>query len=277
MATEAGISDHYTSGDLLGRLHAALREDGIDPDRATIADLAPYDQFHGRGLEATEELAAEINIEMDDHLLDVGSGIGGPARYFAGRFGCRVTGIDLTEEFCEVARHLNGAMSLDQRITIENGNALETPFDDATFDGAYSMNVSMNIADKDALYREIHRVLRPAGWLVLSEIARGPGPELTYPTPWARTAESSFLVSPEETRTRLEANGFRVAELRDNTQKVLDFGARSRDLVEQGEKPPHRAIQLIHGELAPEASANSGAAVKNASVVPIEVFCLKQG
>ena len=276
MGTEAGISDHYTSGDLMERLRAALRGDGVDPDRPTIAELAAYDQFHGRGLEATEELAAEINIAPDDHLLDVGSGIGGPARYFAGRFGCRVTGIDLTEEFCAVARNLTNLMSLQQRVTIENGNALDMPFDDKTFDGAYSMNVSMNIADKDGFYREIHRVLKPGGWLVLSEIARGPGPDLTYPTPWAQTAASSFLATPDDTRSRLEANGFNVADMRDNTQKVLDYGARSRAVVERGEKPPHRAIQLIHGDIAQDAGANSSAAVKNASVIPIEVFCLKQ-
>ena len=276
MGAETGISDHYTSGDLLERLQSALREDGVDPDHPTIAELAAYDQFHGRGLEATEELAAEIDLAPDNHLLDVGSGIGGPARYFAGRFGCRVTGIDLTEEFCQVARHLNAAMYLDQRITIENGNALDMPFGDETFDGAYSMNVSMNIADKDALYREIHRVLRPGGWLVLSEIARGPGPDLTYPTPWARTSASSFLATPDETSSRLKANGFKVAELRDNTRKVLDFGAKSRAIVERGEKAPHRAIQLIHGDIAKEATANSSAAVKDGSVIPIEVFCLKQ-
>ena len=96
-----------------------------------------------------------------DDLLDIGSGLGGPARYFAQRFGCRVTGIDLTAEFCEVARELTRLLELEDRVTIEHGNALAMPFADARFDGAYSMNVSMNIKDKDRLYREVARVLKP--------------------------------------------------------------------------------------------------------------------
>ena len=96
MATESEVSGHYGSGDLLARLGAALRDDGVDPERPSIAALAPYDQFHGRGLEATEELAGLLQVAPTDHILDVGSGIGGPARYLAHRFGCRVTGLDLT-------------------------------------------------------------------------------------------------------------------------------------------------------------------------------------
>ncbi len=147
MGTDSDISRHYTRGDLLERLHAALLGDDIDPDRPTIETLAPFDHFHGRGLEATEEVADVLAVATTDHLLDVGSGIGGPARYIADRFGCRVTGIDLTAEFCEVARHLTQMLGLEDRVTFEQGDALAMPFADASFDGAYSMNVSMNIAD----------------------------------------------------------------------------------------------------------------------------------
>ena len=161
MGTDSDISRYYTRGDLLERLHAALLGDGIDPDRPTVETLAPFDQFHGRGLEATEEVADVLAVAATDHLLDVGSGIGGPARYIADRFGCRVTGIDLTAEFCDVARHLTRMLGLEDRVAFEQGDALAMPFADASFDGAYSMNVSMNIADKAGFYKEIHRVLRP--------------------------------------------------------------------------------------------------------------------
>lgn len=275
MGTDADISRYYTRGDLLERLHAALLGDGIDPDHPTIETLAPFDQFHGRGLEATEEVADVLAVAATDHLLDVGSGIGGPARYIADRFGCRVTGIDLTAEFCDVARHLTQMLGLEDRVAFEQGDALAMPFADASFDGAYSMNVSMNIADKAGFYKEIHRVLRPGAWLVLIEIAQGPNGSLDYPTPWAQTAESSFLVTPSETAEALEASGFTDLKSRDTAKKSLAFGARSRAMVERGEKPPYRAVQLIHGDLAAEAIANSSRGIAEARIIPIEVFCRK--
>ena len=211
-----------------------------------------------------------------DSLLDVGSGIGGPARWFAGRFGCRVTGIDLTPEFVEVARHLTRLVGLDERVRFETGNALAMPFPDASFDGATSMNVSMNIADKSALYREIDRVLKPGGWLVLSEIAQGEGGAPDYPTPWARTAGASFLATPDETRHGLVAAGFEVVRLESAVERNLAFGARSRAIVERGGKPPHRAVMLIHGEIARQAIANTSRALADGRIVPIEVLAHKR-
>jgi ubiquinone/menaquinone biosynthesis C-methylase UbiE len=271
------ISAHYGRGDLMGRLRAALLDDGVDPDHATIEALAPYDHFHGRGLEATEELADLLTVAPEDHILDIGSGIGGPARYIARRFGARITGIDLTAEFCEVARQLTQMLGLEDRVDFKQGDATAMPFGDASFDGAYSMNVSMNIADKAGFYAEIHRVLRPGGWLVLSEIAQGPGGAPAYPTPWARTAESSFLATPQQTREGLEAAGFAVSSLRETTEQSLAYGARSRAMVERGEKPPHRAVMLMHGEIAAEAMANTARGLAQARLVPIEVFCRRPG
>ncbi len=273
MSDTRAIVGHYTSGDLLARLEARLREDGVDPARPGADALAPYDHFHGRGLEATEDMAAQLRITAGDHILDVGSGLGGPARYLARRFGCRVSGIDLTDEFCAVARHLTALLGLDERVSITEGDALAMPYDDAAFDGAYSMNVSMNIADKRALYREIHRVLKPGAWLMLSEAAQGPGGAPDYPTPWARTAASSFLATEAETRANLEACGFAIESLRETTEAALAYGARSRRLVEAGGKPLHRAVSLIHGALAEDAAANSARALKEGRAVPIELLC----
>ena len=267
---------HYSRGNLLQRLNAALAEDGADPARPTIEALAPYDQFHGRGLEATEEVAGMVAVSADDHLLDVGSGIGGPARYMARRFGCRVTGIDLTAEFCEVARHLTRLLGMQARVRFEQGDALALPFAAGHFAGAYSMNVSMNIADKAGLYREIARVLRHRGWLALSELAKGPGPALDYPTPWAASAATSFLATPEETRRGLEEVGFEVVQLRDASEQVKAFGARSRALVKGGGKPPHRAVQLMHGEVARAAMANTARGIQEARIVPIEILARKR-
>ena len=277
MTTSSEVTAHYTSGDLLARLEARLREDGVDPTRPTIDALAPYDHFHGRGVEATEDMANRLEVAATDHVLDVGSGLGGPARYFARRFGCRVSGIDLTAEFCEVARHLTSrvGLGLGERVSFEPGDALSMPFDDAVFDGAYSMNVSMNIADKRALYREIRRVLKPGGWLVLSEVVQGPGGEPDYPEPWARTAATSFLATAEETRANLAAAGFTIENERDTTDDALAYSARARAVVEAGGKPPHRAVSLILGPLAEEAVANTGRALRERRTVPVELICRK--
>jgi ubiquinone/menaquinone biosynthesis C-methylase UbiE len=270
------VVTHYSRGDLLQRLEAALKDDGVDPRRPTAEGLAPYDHFHGRGLEATKEMADALTIVATDHLLDIGSGIGGPARYMAQRFGCRVTGIDLTDEFCEVARYLTRALGFKGNVEFEQGNALAMPFTAASFDGAYSMNVSMNIADKSAFYREIRRVLKSGGWLMLSEIAKGPGGHMDYPTPWARGAQASFLATLEDTTRALEAAGFEIVRSRDTAQETLAFGARSRALVEQGKKPPHRAVQLIHGDIAKQAMANTSRGLDERRIVPIEVLALKR-
>lgn len=269
------IADHYRGGDLLGRLKAALIEDGIDPEAPTLDALAPYDHFHSRGLEATAELADGITVGIDDHILDMGAGMGGPARYMADRFGCYVTGIDLTQEFCDLAQHLNRLLHQNEKVTVKQGDVLRMPFDDASFDGAYSMNVSMNIEDKPAFYDEIIRVLKPGAWLVLSEIAKGPGGELDFPTPWAKSATSSFLATPEATRDKLEAAGFERVSIRDTLSESMEFAARSREMVERGLKPPHRAVRLVHGEIAGEASANSARGLKNGCTIPIEVTCVR--
>jgi ubiquinone/menaquinone biosynthesis C-methylase UbiE len=272
MSTDRDVSSHYVKGNLLSRLNAALTQDGVDPDHPGMEALAPYDQFHGRGLEATMEIADLMQAGATDHVLDIGSGIGGPARYIANRFGCRVTGIDLTREFCEVARHLTRLLDLEDRITFEVGNALAMPFADGSFDGAYSMNVSMNIADKGAFYQEIHRVLKPGSWLMLSEIAKGEGADLDYPTPWASSAQTSFLSTPEETRRGLLEAGFDVIQLRNTLEQALTSGARSRAMVERGEKPPNRAVMLIHGDIATQAMANMSRGLSEARIVPIDVL-----
>ena len=276
MNSDRDVASHYSRGSLLARLNAALTEDGIDPGRPDIESLAPYDQFHGRGLDATNELASLVKIGAGDHLLDVGSGIGGPARYFAHRFGCRVTGIDLTPEFCDVARELTRLLALESRVDFEVGNAVSMPFADGSFDGAYSMNVSMNISDKRGFYREIHRVVKAGGWLVLSEVAQGAGGDVDYPTPWAASARTSFLATPEDTRKGLAEAGFDVVLFRSTLELALAYGARSRAMVERGEKPPHRAVMLIHGDNAAPAMANAARGLAEAKLVPIEILARKR-
>ena len=276
MASEHSVSAHYSRGVLRERLYAALTEDGVDPQHPSLGALAPYDQFHGRGLEATVEMADALAVRASDHILDVGSGIGGPARYFADRFGCRVTGIDLTPEFCEVARGLTRATGLDAKVAFVDGDALAMPFANGSFDGAYSMYVSMNIADKAALYREIHRVVKPGGWLMLSEIAQGAGGDPDFPVPWAARRETSFLASSEATRSALEATGFAVVQWRSTREQTLASIARARAITDRGEKPPYRAVALIHGQIAKTVMANTARAFADGRLDPIEVLATRR-
>jgi SAM-dependent methyltransferase len=277
VAETLGIARHYSSGALTQRLRAALKEDGADPERPTAEALAPYDQFHGRGIEATEDLARLVSVQASDRLLDVGSGIGGPARYMHARFGCPVQGIDLTPEFCDVARALSEALGLGSGVSFQCGDALAMPFAGASFDGAYSMNVGMNIADKPALYREIRRVLKSGGWLALSEYVRGAGPAPQYPTPWAADAGESFLATAEETRLGLERAGLAIVVFNDTLERALEYGRRSRAAVEAGHKPPHRAVALIHGaEAAKTMAANVSRALHTGGLIPIEVLARKK-
>jgi len=273
--TEGEVLAHYSRGDLLARLRTALQEDGVDPDHPTPDALAPYDHFHGRGLEATLESARLMPAKAGERLLDVGSGLGGPARYVANRFRCHVTGIDLSPQFCELAQHLTRLQRMEDRTRFEIADALAMPFADASFDGAYSMNVSMNIEDKGALYGEMRRVLKPGAWLVLSEVAKGEGGEPEYPTAWAETPRTSFLVTPEETRRELIAAGFEVLRFRSTLEKTRAFGDRSRAMVKRGEKPPHRAVMLIHGDKARAVMVNTIRGFADGRIIPIEVLCRK--
>jgi ubiquinone/menaquinone biosynthesis C-methylase UbiE len=274
--TQSRIIKHYATAELLARLDAALRADGVDPAHPTIEALAPYDQFHGRGLEATEDMTALVTVRSTDHLLDVGSGLGGPARWISTRFGCHITGIDFTPEFCAIAEHFTRLIGLNARVRFQLGNALAMPFDDGTFDGAYSMFVSMNISDKARLYREISRVLKSGAWLVLSEIVRGEDGSVAYPMPWAATAAESFLSTVDETRNGLRSAGFEVQQVKNDLQRSLEFGASSRAAVERGEKPPYRANALIHGDAAPATLSNVARAYQDGSLIPIEVVARKR-
>ncbi|HTW68853.1 MAG TPA: class I SAM-dependent methyltransferase, partial [Acetobacteraceae bacterium] len=182
------VEDHYANPEIVSRILAALRQVNGADAAITPDALAPLDHFHGRGVVATREMAAMLKPRPGEDVLDIGSGIGGPARWIASQFGCRVTGVDLTQAFCDAAIELNGVTGMADRVRILQGNALALPLPDNAFDRAYSQNVVMNIADKRGMYREALRVLKPGGVLALSNVCAGPNGEPYFPVPWAATA-----------------------------------------------------------------------------------------
>lgn len=274
MSIETRVEQHYAQETLAARLLEALRRAGMDVNRLTVADLAPIDHFHGRGLEATEQLASRLSIAPEHHILDIGSGIGGPARWYAERFGCRVTGIDLTAEFCVTATLLTEKVGLTDRVAFHQASATDLPFPDAAFDGAISLNVLMNIEDKPRFYREAFRVLKPGGFLATTEAVSGPGGAPLFPAPWATRAETSFLTSPEESRRHAEAAGFTVEEAIDTTEASIAFSdlARRR-LKEHG--PPQLGIHLVMGDDAVEKARNASRNVAEGRTIPIETILRK--
>jgi SAM-dependent methyltransferase len=224
MANERNpVEDHYTRQDLGEIILAALRQAGKDVDHLTPDDLALVDEFHGGQRQATVRLAGLLGLDGSERVLDVGSGIGGPSRFLASRYGCQVIGIDLTAEFCRVAEMLTRLTGLTGRVAYRQGNALDLPFEDMSFDVVWSQNASMNIADRDRLYAEMYRVLKAGGRLALQEeeVVAGQGGEPHYPVPWAPEPSISFLLSAEATRAKLETAGFRVVTWQDTTRASL--------------------------------------------------------
>jgi arsenite methyltransferase len=263
-----GIQRHYGSTAIVHRVLKAVEDSGQDVSRLTAEMLYPFDQLHGRGLVATRENAAKLNLDASMRVLDVGSGVGGPARYMAQTFGCRVTGIDLTDEFVAAAKELTERCGLSDKIEFHKGNALAMPFGEASFDAACCLNVSMNIGDKSGLAREMCRVLKPHGRLVWTEAVQGPGGPPYYPLPWARNSDISFLVSEAELRSAMERVGLRIVEWIDETEAM-------RAVFEQAERTPQQsassttANQVILGNDFAERLKNASRSIMEQRVVPI--------
>ena len=222
-----GVRDHYRANGLTDRLKAALTTLGPEDRRLTPQQLAGLDQFHTRGLAATDRLARLAGITAGMSVVDVGSGIGGPARFLAATHGCRVTGVDLSESFVDAARYLTGRTRQDGQVSFQTASALALPFDDGGFDVALLQHVAMNIADRAGLYQEIRRVLKPGGRFATFDVVSGGG-QPHYPLPWARTPATSFLLTAAATREAIEPAGFHTLEWQDDTGAAKEWFAQMR-------------------------------------------------
>ena len=271
MSTEAKVAGHYGRGQLEESILAAVKREGKDPENLAAVDLAAVDEFHVGGLEATQELAKHMELRAGLRVLDVGSGIGGPARYFAAEHGCRVTGIDLTEEFVRLAGSLTRRIKLDGVVDFRQGSALQLPFERHTFDRAYMIHVGMNIADKVGIFQEVRRVLKPAGLFTIFDIMRtGDGP-IRYPVPWALSEETSYVATAKDYRDALQNAGFRIAQERGRGPFAIEFTERLMARMAQS-GPPALGLHLLMGEKAPVMAGNMLAMMKEGILEPVELY-----
>ena len=245
------VRDHYRATGLTERLKTALAAFGPDGRRLTPEQLAGVDQFHTRGLAATAELAELARIAADMSVLDVGSGVGGPARYLAATYGCRVTGVDLSETFVDAARYLTARTGQSGLVSFEIASAVALPFDAGSFDVVLLQHVAMNIADRAKLYREMRRVLKSGGRFATFDVVSMSG-EPYYPLPWARTPAASFLMTAEGTREAIELAGFRTLAWRDDTEAAKAWIAN----VRASGRPPSPNLGVVMGPDFAELAAN---------------------
>ena len=271
MALDQDVTKHYAHGALETAILDALAAAGKNCDRLTTADLAPVDEFHIGGREATRDLAAQLDLPRGARVLDVGSGLGGPSRYFATERGWQVQGIDLTPEYVDVATSLSCRVGLTDSVAYQMASALALPFADRIFDGAYMLHVGMNIADKKTAFAEVRRVLKPGGIFAIYDVMTEGDGDFAYPVPWSSTPETNFITSAATYRKELETAGFNVLKERSRRDFALEFFAKMRERLAAG-GPPAPGLQIVMGATAPQKVANMMAMLQRGLFAPTEII-----
>lgn len=271
MSAEDAVAHHYAHGSLERVVLGALAASGKDLDRLVAADLGPVDEFHVGGRAATEAFAAELGFAPGMHLLDIGSGLGGPSRYFAQACGCRVTGIDLTEEYVRFAETMAARVGMADDVSYRHGSALDLPFAADWFEGAYMLHVGMNISDKAALFAGVRRVLKSGAVFGIYDVMRDGDGSLSYPLPWATQAEASFVETAATYCALLEEAGFAVQAVRSRRDFALAWFEQGRTRAAAVGGPPAVGLHLVMGKAAPQKVANMARGVSDGVIAPTEI------
>jgi ubiquinone/menaquinone biosynthesis C-methylase UbiE len=251
------LNEHYGRDDLCGKIRRAFDKLGLSPEQITRENLADLDEIHIRGLEATRELARLAGLKAGMRVLDVGCGVGGPARTFAAEFGCDVVGLEIVGEFCRAATMLTEWVGLTRQVSCREGDMRAMPFPAGEFDIVATLHTVMNVQDKRALFAEIRRVLKPAAGFVLYEVCSSDPEALHYPVPWAGGPEISFLVGADQLRDQVVTAGFSEQAWTDVTQKALVwFDGLAEVRLEPVSRPRGPNVGLVLGPDAAEKSRN---------------------
>ena len=270
---ENQVEKHYATGNDLARsIAASLSQMGKSPANLNTDDLAPIDEFHIRGRKATLELGKQMRLGRDSRVIDIGSGLGGPARTLAESFGCHVTGIDLTEAFCTTANVLSDWVGLRHLVTFQQGDATDLPFKDEVFDAAMTIHVAMNIEAKDTVYKNVRRVIKPGGIFTVYDVLQGEGGAIKYPVPWAREPSISFVATPLEMEKLLSEAGFKILDVQDSTEESqFWFEARSKRMSEFD--PPLLTAQIFLGDDHPVMVKNQVQNLRERRIRTVSYIC----
>ena len=272
MPTRSTVSNHYTQGDLVQAICDGLSKLGKSADDVRVDDLGPVDEFHIGGRAATESFLDQLAIEPTHYVLDVGCGLGGACRYAAQRYGCRVTGVDLTQEFVATGNTLCAWVGLQTQIRLDVGDATNLPHPDEVFDRAYMMHVGMNIRDKRSVARELYRVVRPGGRIGIYDIMKMEEGELIYPVPWASDAAGSALSSPSQYKSALELAGFSVIVERNRRDFALAFFEQLAAKTKDTTGPPPLGLHIVMGATAPTKISNMMGSISRNLAAPVELI-----
>ena len=275
MSDHRNVSEHYTHGELLGAIHAGVTALGKTTDSVTVHDLAAVDEFHIGGRQASEDFLDQLNLTTEDHVLDIGCGLGGASRFVASQYGSRVTGIDLTAEYIETGKIMCAWVALGDQIALHQGSALSMPFEDGTFDSGFMMHVGMNIEDKAGLCSEVYRVLQAGASFGTYDVMQVGDDELTYPVPWATTSETSAVASPEQYKHALQDAGFTIVAERNRRDFALAFFEQLRAKTATASGPPPLGLHILMGASAAVKVQNMIENISAGRIAPVELIARK--
>lgn len=269
------ITEHYTHGQLLDRIRQGVEAIGKTPATVTVDELGPVDEFHIGGRQASEDFISQLELSAEDHTLDIGCGIGGTSRFVASRFGCRVTGIDLTPEFVATGQSLCNWVGLSGQVELHQGDATEMPFADESFDAAFMLHVGMNIANKAGLFAEAYRLIKPGAIFGIYDVMQTSDEPLTYPVPWSSVPGTSALASQDQYVETLGQAGFNIIRIRNRRDFAAEFFAETRRQMEQAGGAPPLGVHIAMGESAPIKISNMVENIAAGRVAPVEIFSTK--